>query len=973
MKPSKLPFKAVIFDLDGVITKTAVLHALAWEKMFNHFLIERNKQLNQNIPLYIHPTDYLNYVDGRPRYEGVEQFLQSRNIDLPFGKMEDDISKQTICGLGNAKNHMFHELLQQKGVEVYPATLDFIHQLESLSIKLAVASSSKNCKQILEKVGLSSYFPTRVDGVYLAEHGLKGKPCPDIFLTAAQYLNVNPMDAIVVEDAASGVEAAKNGGFGLVIGLAREDNQEDLIYHGADIVVSDLSEISMNDITQWFEKDLPQKQWRLTYHDYNPKLEKSRESLLTVGNGFMATRGAFEEVSASENHYPGTYLAGVYNKLSTNIQGKEVENEDFVNFPDWTLVQFKVENEIIIPNQANILKIYRHLNLQTGLLYRELEVKSKKGHRFKVVSKRFVSMDNPHQSSISYQITSLDYKGKITLISTLNGNIINAGVDRYKNLNQNHLLPYQQGAKDYCQWLIVKTIQSDIYIKEKATLFVYKNDKKVSDTFSHHISDGVVVSSIDVEIGANASVTLEKNVTISHYDAKTDKAIMLQGDDSIKSLSHKQLFENSKKQWQKLWQKIDLPIQQDRKTQLLLRLHQYHLLVSASSHNTQLDVGIPARGLHGEAYRGHVFWDEVFIMPYYLRFFPNVAKSLLMYRYRRLDAAKEIAKSLGQKGAAFPWQSASTGEEETQKIHLNPISGQWHDDLSALQYHVSLAIAYNVWTYFQHTKDVDFMMNAGLEMIWNICLFFADKAIYDTSDNRFHLLNVMGPDEFHEKYPQAKQGGIHDNAYTNVMTVWMLQKSIDLYEEYDDKKSDLINSLSIDKQEIKHWKSICKNMYIPIKDDIIEQFQGYFDLEALDWEFYRRKYKDIQRLDRVLKAEGKTPDSYQLSKQADVLMMFYLLPIDEIKQIFLNLGYKMGADFFNKNFEYYYQRTSHGSTLSKLVHAKLAKLKGDDKLAQKLYQEALESDYSDVQGGTTAEGIHTGVMAGTVILALNDF
>lgn len=243
MKTNKL-LQAVIFDMDGVITKTALTHAAAWKKMFDEYLKKREQRYGEKFKEFTHTNDYLPFVDGKPRYKGVASFLESRGIEIPFGDPSDAAGTETICGLGNRKNDAFNEVLDTEGAEVYPSTVELIQQLKAAGIKLGVASSSKNCKPVLERVNLMEVFDVRVDGVVSAELGLNGKPEPDIFTTACDILNINYKNAIVVEDAVSGVQAGAKGNFGLVIGIARENNAAELKANGADIVVEDLVEIS---------------------------------------------------------------------------------------------------------------------------------------------------------------------------------------------------------------------------------------------------------------------------------------------------------------------------------------------------------------------------------------------------------------------------------------------------------------------------------------------------------------------------------------------------------------------------------------------------------------------------------------------------------------------------------------------------------------------------------------------------------
>jgi trehalose/maltose hydrolase-like predicted phosphorylase len=345
---------------------------------------------------------------------------------------------------------------------------------------------------------------------------------------------------------------------------------------------------------------------------------------------------------------------------------------------------------------------------------------------------------------------------------------------------------------------------------------------------------------------------------------------------------------------------------------------------------------------------------------------------MLMYRYRRLEKAISYAAEYGYKGAMFPWQSGSDGREETQIIHLNPLNGQWDPDHSSLQRHVSLAVAFDIWQYFQVTEDQIFMKEFGIEMFLQICRFWASKCHWNEKRERYDLTKVMGPDEFHEQYPDATEGGLNNNAYTNLMVAWAFSKASELKSAF--ASTSVFEKLGFSNQEFEKWDDISGKLFLDINQDgIIAQYEGYFNLKELDWAFYKQKYGNIHRMDRILKAEGLTPDEFKVAKQADMLMTFYNLEKHEVDQLLAKLGYKLPEDYLQRNLEYYFGRTSHGSTLSRIVHARLASIAGNREMSWKLYSEALASDFVDIQGGTTAEGIHAGVMAGTVLIALSTF
>lgn len=966
-------FDAVIFDLDGVITKTALVHSAAWKKMFDEFLQKHARKSGKPFREFTHKDDYLPHVDGKPRYKGVADFLSSRGIELPFGDPNDEPSAETVCGLGNRKNQAFNEVLERDGVEVYPSTVRLMHELREKGYRVGVASSSKNCEGVLLAAGLMDLVETRVDGVVSATLGLKGKPEADIFTTAADNLGCRYDRAIVVEDAVSGVAAGRNGHFGLVLGIAREENSTELYDNGADWVVNDLEEVSIESLSNWFEQEIENDNWSITYHDYHPKKERSREALLAVGNGYFGTRGAMEETAANPVNYPGTYMAGMYNRLFTKVADRDIENEDFVNLPNWLPVSFSIdEGDFFDPNQWKIISAWRRINFKNGLLQRELIVEDQQGRQSRILSSRFASMRNSLIAAIKYEVTPLNYTGKITLRSSLDGNLINEGVERYKSLSSKHLELTKQGIEDEKMYLLVTTSQSNHHIAQAACHRPTANGKNVDIKARTEEKAGFVSMAYSSQLKQGEKFGLEKIVSIcSDKEDFVDDALSTALSNIKREYQFDQLLIESTEDWTDLWQKADIRIEGDRWSQKLLRLHLFHLLISVSAFNQRLDASITARGLHGEAYRGHIFWDELFILPLYDLHLPEVAKSLLMYRYRRLNKAREYAAEHGYKGAMFPWQSGSDGREETQIVHLNPLTGKWGDDHSSLQRHVSLAIAYNVWDYFWITRDLDFMQHYGAEMFFEICRFWASKAQLNPQTKRYEISGVMGPDEFHEHRPGQESGGLKDNAYTNIMVAWLFNKATLIADEIGDS---FVKKAGFGRKELGDWLEIAAKLNLVINEEgIIAQFDGYLDLLELDWDAYREKYGNIYRMDRILKAEGKSPDEYKVAKQADTLMTFYNLNKEEVDELLQHMGYKLPDDYLQKNLNYYLNRTSHGSTLSRVVHARLAAMTGDKKLSWDLYQDALNSDYNDIQGGTTGEGIHAGVMAGTVLIALNTF
>ena len=235
--------RACLFDLDGVLTDTAKVHAAAWKQMFDDYLRERAKRTGETFEPFDSERDYDEYVDGKPRYDGVRSFLAARGIELPEGSPDDPPERETICGLGNRKNEIVLRMIREDGVDAYPGSVRYLQAAVEAGLRRAVVSSSTNCRDVLEAAGIERYLEARIDGVVAEREHLKGKPAPDTYLAGARALGVEPAEAAVFEDALAGVEAGRAGSFGFVVGVDRVGQAEALRAHGADTVVSDLAEL----------------------------------------------------------------------------------------------------------------------------------------------------------------------------------------------------------------------------------------------------------------------------------------------------------------------------------------------------------------------------------------------------------------------------------------------------------------------------------------------------------------------------------------------------------------------------------------------------------------------------------------------------------------------------------------------------------------------------------------------------------
>ncbi|MEF8823377.1 MAG: trehalose-phosphatase [Desulfohalobiaceae bacterium] len=1234
---SRSEYQACIFDLDGVVTTTARLHAESWKELFDEFLCEKYGE--QGFTPFSIETDYRDYVDGMPRYQGVKSFLDSRGISLPYGNVDDSPEAETVCGLGNHKNRIFNQSLQQKGVDVYETSVDLIHQLRSRTFRIAVVSSSKNCQTVLDAANIGHLFDVRVDGIDIEHNDLKGKPEPDSFEEAARLLDVSPSRSVLFEDAISGVQAGRKGNFGMVVGVDRTGVEGQLREAGADIVVKDLGEIDLRDDVQrlphgliffeeirkrfedkrvavfldydgtltpivsrpedailsqdmrnilhsltekctvaiisgrgladarqlvdvkgvyfagshgfeiegpggvhmeveeareslpaldqaesdlnselaeidgaqverkkfsiavhyrnvdqdrvpeveacvdrvlerakglrkgagkkvfelapdipwhkgwavrWLLRELELDQygvvpiyigddvtdenafhalskrgitlvvanesrpteakyrlesvgevrdflsmlyaylrnwrtWSLDYDEYVPELEGLRESLCTLGNGYFATRGAAPEAKADAIHYPGTYLAGGYNRLQTEMGGRIIENEDLVNMPNWLGLTFRFPGEEWFNVDEMELVSYRKgVDLKNGVFYRSLHVRDRAGRETRIYHRRIVCMHSMHMAALETGIVPVNWSGDLEIRSSLDGQVDNSGVKRYQKLNNKHLEPVCTSEIDERTiGLQVQTNQSKLAVAQAARTEVFQQRKPLRVQRECRRESGYIAHDFRVELAENQGVRVEK--IVSMYTSR-DPAIsepFLEASEAVRSSGRLiSLLRSHTQTWKHLWRRFGMEVELKvngspgeggsafdhyHYVQRTLHLYCFHLLQSASMHSLDIDVGMPARGWHGEAYRGHIFWDEIIIFPYLNFRAPQITRTLLMYRYRRLSTARQMAYDLGYKGAMFPWQSGSNGREETQSMHLNPNSGRWLPDKSHLQRHINVAIVYNIWQYCQISGDFEFLSFYGAEMILEIARFWSSITAYNEELDRFEIHGVMGPDEFHDGYPDADRPGLSNNAYTNIMVVFVMNQALELPHILPRQEwEQLCERLDVRKAEIDRWREISRKMRVVFHDgEIISQFEGYDQLQEFDWQGYMEKYEDIQRLDRILEAEEDTCNRYKASKQADTLMLFYLFSAEYLQELFHQLGYELKPGDIPKNIDYYLERTSNGSSLSYVAHSWVS-ARRDRRHSWRLFEEALKTDVEDVQGGTTPEGIHLGAMAGCV-------
>jgi alpha,alpha-trehalase len=725
--------------------------------------------------------------------------------------------------------------------------------------------------------------------------------------------------------------------------------------------------------------------WSYTFGGYIPEQERLREALCAVGNGYRATRGCAPEADPGQFHYPGTYSAGLYNRLTDEVAGVEVENESLVNLPNWLSLKFRIDGgDWFDVDSAELLSYQQNMDLRQAELTREFRFRDPSGRTTKVIQRRIAAIHLPHAGALETTLWAEDWSGTVEFLSMIDGDVRNSGVERYRDLSSDHLVATTTRELSAGSALLVcQTVQSRIPIAVAARTTAWRGEAPLAAEMRFVDEPRRAGHDLVVSLEAGDSVTVEK---IAAIFTGRDHAISEPGDAAARLLSrlgrYGEIRDGHLREWAHLWERFDISFDGSPDALRVVRLHILQLLQSVPNGAEDLDAGLPARGLHGEAYRGHIFWDELFAFPVLNLRSPATTRALLRYRYRRLSEARRAARAAGWSGAMFPWQSGSDGREESPKLHLNPNSGRWNPDASARAHHIGIAVAYNVWQYYQVTGDVQYLAENGAEMLAEIARFWVSRAEFDPAlddgRGRYVIRGVIGPDEFHSGYPEAPYDGIDNNAYTNVMAVWVIVRALDALDALPLRdRLDLMESMGIHGRELNRWDEVSRRMYVPFHSSpitgsqpggqVISQFEGYAELAELDWHGYRERYGNIQRLDRILEAENDSVNRYKASKQADVLMLFYLLSADELRELFARMGYRFTPDQIPKTVDYYMRRTSHGSTLSAVVHAWVL-ARGDRIRAMRYFQLVLASDVADIQGGTTAEGIHIAAMAGSIDL-----
>jgi len=892
--------KAFIFDLDGVLTDTAEYHYRAWKRLADEEGIPFTRQDNERLR-------------GVSRRRSLELLLKGREVTE--GQAQEMMER---------KNRYYREMIRR----ITPADLlegvpELLQELRAAGIRFAIASVSKNTRDVVERLGLKA---DAISDGYSVE---RAKPAPDLFLHAASQLGIAPSQCVVLEDAAAGIEAARAAGM-WAVAIGPAERFEGLM---PDAIFPSLAGVRLEDILEAIRGS---RTWVVRETSFEPERLHQMETVFTIGNGYLGTRGTFEE------GYPGQLQATLVHGLYDDAP---LVHTELVNAPDWLPIELFVAGERFSLVEGQVLDYERWLDLRRGLLGRRVRWRSPKGRTVEISIERFASLADEHVLAIRYRVRALDFEGPIELRASLNGDVKNPSpfgpIRHWQLVGQGELPPRA------C-FLHVRTAGTGTELVEAMRLEV----EGAEASYLPHRDEWRPAVAARFRLGRGEEALAVKLVSIYTSRETEDPARAAREKlEEAASKGYRALLADHEAEWARYWQASDVVIEGDdvgakhASPLLAVRFNLYHILIAAPRHDGR--VSIPGKTLSGFGYRGHVFWDtEIFMLPFFTFTQPQLARKLLMYRYHTLPGARRKARKSGYRGAMYAWESALSGEEVTPRWGYGPDGEMVRIWCGDLQQHISADVAYAVWQYWQVTGDDEFFADYGVEMLLETAAFWESRVEYNAQRGRYEIKDVIGPDEYHVH--------VDNNAFTNRMARWNLEVALKalawLRERHPRRAAELAEGLDLSEERLARWADIAARMYVPYdpKTGLIEQFDGFFGLEDVNLENYEPRHRSMEAvlgLERIRKC--------QVLKQPDVLMLLYLL------------GDEYDERTKRANWDYYEPRTDHtyGSSVGPAIHAIMGCEVGDLEAAYEHFVRAALADLRDLRGNA-ADGIHAASAGG---------
>jgi trehalose/maltose hydrolase-like predicted phosphorylase len=677
--------------------------------------------------------------------------------------------------------------------------------------------------------------------------------------------------------------------------------------------------------------------WQITEERFDPQKMHAQESVYSIGNGYFATRGTFEE------HYfgasPATLLYGVFDEIP-------IGKEELANVPDWLPIQLFVNGERFHLTRSTVLGYQRTLDLQRGVLSRTVQWQSPSGIRLTIHSERFASLAQEHVGAIRYHVTVHEKPADVKELHVLLRATFNLAVGNDEVM---HWAPLDQWHEDELIWFLTQTRHSAVQLVQTMSFTT------PMPGFRKALLDSATAPSIELQgpVAVGETMTADKIVIMYTSQDATDpvlaafqrhRQLLMARDAASEAEPTRSLYDvllaEHEQAWHDYWTRSDILIEGDELAQLATRYNLYQLRISVHPHESRFSIA--AKGLTGFGYHGHVFHDtEIYMLPYFIYMHPEIARTLLLYRYHLLPAAREKAKGNGYEGAQYPWESTLDGQEATPDVIIHPETKQLIPIPNGyIELHITANIAYAVDHYWRVTGDDDFMRDYGAEMLLSTAMFWASRAQRYPEQQEYELTDVIGPDEWHEH--------VNNNAYTNFLARWNIQTALAILHwlrlTAPDKANELLHKLHVTTELLEQWQAVVDHLQIPQEPDtgLFEQFEGFFQLQPLDQDRYqgrRRSYQALLGLERT--------KHYRIIKQADVLALLTLF------------RQQMDQRTKQVNWDYYYPITDHdyGSSLTPALHVLLACDLGLLEAAYEMFLKGALVDLED-RRGNAAEGIH---------------
>ncbi|WP_461201340.1 glycoside hydrolase family 65 protein [Anoxybacillus sp. TBDG-1] len=685
------------------------------------------------------------------------------------------------------------------------------------------------------------------------------------------------------------------------------------------------------------------KNWIVSEVQFNPYALGKCEAIMALGNGYMGLRSATEESYVGQVR--NLFVAGTFNQFD------EYEVTELPNAPDVVELDIWLNGEKFSLEKGKIIHYRRDLNIKDAELVRHVIWENARGEQFEFMFRRFVSLKNLHLIGMKVEMKPLNCAANIHITSGINGQMTNSGAQHF------HEGEKRIFDKTYLQ-LIQTTTESKIDFVVNATHRYMIDGKEIEKDPRMAIDRRKVFIQVAFDVKQGETLTFEKlaNVYTSRdkaydHDAYSLDVMRQEALSDLKEEAKKgydALFAENVSEWKKRWEQMNITIESENEfDQLAIRFAHYHLIIMTPAHDARF--GVAAKGLTGEGYKGHSFWDtEIFILPFFTYTFPHIARSLLEYRYNTIEGARRKAKANGYEGAMYPWESAFTGDEVTPVWGaVDIVTGKATKIWSGfIEQHITSDIAFAVWQYYKVTGDEDFMKRCGYEMLFDTATFWASRLEWNEEKKQYHINDVIGPDEYKEH--------VNNNAFTNYMAHWNIETAIRYYEKLKETNPALLDALHEKigvHESYKKWKEKVDLIYLPQpreEDLVIPQDDTYLTKQIIDL----TKYKKQTRVGTIFEDYNlEQVNNIQVSKQADIMVLFYLLEN------------KFSQEVKRANWSYYEPKTLHDSSLSLSTHCILASDMDDRELAYALFEQAARIDLGPNMKSSD-HGMHTASIGG---------